>query len=156
MVIRGFTLVELLVVLVIISILSALTLSGLARAASRTKADSTKFMVRKLSDALMEQYETYEDLPLAGLTLAEIRERMREELPDAWADVANAAGALWLTGSTNFSSPKTPMGRAYQRYKAKTFSTPGPNNPNPNTMFQGAECLFMIITESGLSPSFME
>ena len=141
MAIRGFTLVELLVVLVIISILSALTLSGLARAASRTKADSTKFMVRKLSDALMEQYETYEDLPLGGLSLLQIRTRMREELPDSWADVAP---------STNITTATTSMGRAYQRYKAAH------SNAAANKAFQGAECLYMIVTESGLFPSFME
>lgn len=137
---RGFTLVELLVVLVIVAILSSLTLAGLARAGSKTKADVSKFMIRKLNDAIMDQYERYEDLALTVTPLTTLRARMREEMPDRWADVAP---------STNVPSPSTAMGRAYQRYKARFPAAAS------NETFQGAECLYMIVTESGQFPDLM-
>ena len=53
---NGFTLVELMVVIVIISILSALTLSGLAGARQRAKIDKTKSTIRKLHEIVIPQY----------------------------------------------------------------------------------------------------
>lgn len=145
---RGFTLVELMVVIIIIGILSSLTLAGLANARSRSKADASRFIIRKLSDAIMEQYESYEDLALTISTptapyttaLATLRARMREELPDSWADVAP---------STNVPTATTALGRSFQSYKARF-----PNSAS-NKSFQGAECLYMIVTESGLFPDFI-
>lgn len=138
---RGFTLVELLVVLVIIAILSGLSLAGLARAGSRTKADASKFMIRKISDAITEHYDTYEDLRLSGKSLADVRQRMREELPDSWFDVFGSPGSNITT------APATPSGRAYARYYA--------SGPAPTAQYAGAECLFMIITQSGLFPDVL-
>jgi len=135
---RGFTLVELLVVITILAILSSLTLMGLARAGSRGKSDATKFLIRKLSDAVTEHYETYEDAALTASSLVALRSRMREEMPDAWADIAP---------STNVPTPSTAVGRTYQRYKARF--------PSASKTFQGAECLYMIVTESGLFPDFL-
>jgi len=136
---RGFTLVELLVVIIILAILSGLSLTGLARAGKKGNAETTKFMVGKLSDAILDYYETYEDLRLTLPTLAAVRLRMREELPDSWTDVAP---------STNLPAPTTAIGRAYMRYKATA--------PTPSPGYASAECLYMIITQSGLFPDFME
>lgn len=150
---RGFTLVELMVVLVIIAILSSLTLAGLARAGSRGKADVTKFMIRKLNDAIMEQYETYEDLvititaaaPPHTTIAATRRARIREEMPDAWADVGPTPNGY----ASNIGTPTNAVGRAYQRYRLQY------PNAATNKTFQGAECLYMIITQSGFFPDFM-
>jgi prepilin-type N-terminal cleavage/methylation domain-containing protein len=136
---RGFTLVELLVVIIILAILSGLSLTGLARAGKKGSAETSRFMVAKLSDAVLDYYETYEDLAISSTSsLVSIRSRMREELPDSWADVAP---------STHVPTPTTAAGRSYQRYKAAT---------TPNDGYQSAECLYMIVTQSGLFPEMME
>lgn len=132
---KAFTLVELLVVITILAILGGLTVSGLANSAKRGKADTTRFMVAKLSDAILDYYEDYEDL--AGTTsLAALRQRMREELPDSWQDVAP---------SSNVPVAKTTAGRAYAAYKT------GASSP-----YASAECLYMIVTHSGLFPDFLQ
>ena len=53
----GFTLVELLVVIVIISLLSALILGALRTGGIRAKEDSTRSFVVHISDSLMELFE---------------------------------------------------------------------------------------------------
>jgi prepilin-type N-terminal cleavage/methylation domain-containing protein len=131
----AFTLIELLVVISILAILGGLTIGGLANSTKRGKADATRFMVSKLSDAILDYYEDYEDL--AGtMSLTALRQRMREELPDSWQDVAP---------SPNVPNATTPAGRAYANYK------PGASSP-----YASAECLYMIITQSGRFPDFLQ
>jgi prepilin-type N-terminal cleavage/methylation domain-containing protein len=131
----AFTLVELLVVISILAILGGLTVGGLANSTKRGKADATRFMVSKLSDAILDYYEDYEDL--AGtMSLTALRQRMREELPDSWQDVAP---------SPNVPNATTAAGRAYANYKL------GASSP-----YASAECLYMIITHSGLFPDFLQ
>jgi prepilin-type N-terminal cleavage/methylation domain-containing protein len=137
---RGFTLVELMVVIIILAILSSLTLGGLAVGRTKGKAEVTRFMVQKLSAAIMDRYEEYEDLAGSSLTLGQIRERMREEMPDAWRDVFGSAGS-------NLTAANTPAGRAYARYYA-AGATPSPT-------YASAECLYMIVTQSGLFPELL-
>jgi prepilin-type N-terminal cleavage/methylation domain-containing protein len=146
---RGFTLVELLVVVVILAILSGLSLTGLARAGKKGNAETSKFMISKLSNVILDHYETYEDLRLTLPSLADVRLRMREELPDSWTDVANDPSAIWLTGTSHITpGPTTAIGRAYMRYKA--------TQPAPSPGYASAECLYMIISQSGLFPDFMK
>jgi prepilin-type N-terminal cleavage/methylation domain-containing protein len=138
----GFTLVELLVVIAILSILGGLSLAALRGAAGRGKADSTRNVITALSDALLEQYESYEDLAVATARSASdvvaFRKRLREEMPDSWADVAPSA---------NVPTPSYAPSRAYQQYKAAV---------SPTSAYAGAECLYMILTQSGLFPDFLE
>lgn len=138
---RGFTLVELMVVIIIIAILSSLTLGGLATGRKKGKAEVTRFMVQKLSSAIMDRYEEYEDLAGSGLSLASTRQRMREEMPDSWFDVFGSVG------SNLTSPPTTPAGRAYARYYAAGAA--------PTPAYASAECLYMIITQSGLFPDLL-
>jgi prepilin-type N-terminal cleavage/methylation domain-containing protein len=56
---RGFTLVELMVVLVIIGLLASLTLAGLAGVRQRAKEAKTKSTIRKVHEIIMPQYESY-------------------------------------------------------------------------------------------------
>lgn len=145
----AFTLPELLMVVAILAILGAITAGGLAGAASRTKSDTTKNAIRRLSDAILEQYASYEDLvltvtPPMGLTrLQHVRLLMREQMPDCWADVAP---------STNIPSPTTGIGRAYQRYKQSHPVA----SANVAGAYESAECLYMIVAHSGLFPDFLE
>jgi prepilin-type N-terminal cleavage/methylation domain-containing protein len=52
----GFTLVELLVVIIIVALLSALTLGALRTGGIRAKEDSARSFVVHISDSLMELF----------------------------------------------------------------------------------------------------
>lgn len=135
---QAFTLIELLVVIIIISILSAMTLGGLANARKSSRTQTTTLMIRALNEAIMAHFETYEDQALSVSNVAglvKLRLKMREELPDAWNDVGDG-------------TPAGSSGRAYVTYKNRWSSL--------STQYQSAECLYMIITTSGLFPDFLE
>jgi prepilin-type N-terminal cleavage/methylation domain-containing protein len=139
---RGFTLVELLVVIVILSILGSLSLAGLNVGRQRAKRDKTASTIRKLNELVLEQYESYGTRNTGGVPpsrLGRLRLMMVEEMPDNWANVpSNAADC---TTSTS---------RAYSKYKARV------SNVSQLANYQGAECLYMIITRSGFSPDALE
>jgi type II secretory pathway pseudopilin PulG len=144
---EAFTVIELLVVILILAILGGLTIGGLANSTKRGKADTTRFMVSKLSDAILDYYEDYEDL--AGTKqLRLFRDRIRQELPDSWADVPDV-------GSPHSTSPARPNASA--DYPISTRYTIYKNvRPIASPAHQSAECLFMIITQSGVFPDFLE
>ena len=123
------------VVIVIISILASLSLAGLNIGRQRSKIDATRATIRKLDEIVMDQFDSY-STRVKGLKpahLLAIRGTMVEEMPDNWANVRPLANC------------STSSGRAYSRYKNTT--APG---------YQGAECLYMIVTRSGFSPSALE
>ena len=124
----GFTLVELLVVIIIVAILSALTLGGLRSGAIRAKEGATRLLVTKLSDAVMELLEELEDQGL-GPTPTNNMDLYRQ-LPD------NSAFAM---------HSYAPFGAAYSAYAAGIGTTN-----------ESAECLYMIVTQTGVSRSVIE
>ena len=133
---RGFTLIELMVVIVIISILGSLSLAGLNIGRQRSKIDATRATIRKLDEIVMDQFDSY-STRVKGLKpahLLAIRGTMVEEMPDNWANVLPLANC------------STSSGRAYSKYKKSTATS----------VYQGAECLYMIVTRSGFSPGALE
>jgi prepilin-type N-terminal cleavage/methylation domain-containing protein len=143
----GFTLVELLVTIAILAILGGLTIGGLANSTKRGKADTTRFMVSKLSDAILEYYEDYEDV--AGTTqLQQFRDRIRQELPDSWADVPDVGSPHSTSPARAGASAGYPISARYADYKKA--------RPKASQAHQSAECLFMIINQSGAFPDFLE
>jgi prepilin-type N-terminal cleavage/methylation domain-containing protein len=153
---RGFTLVELMVVLVIISILSALTLAGLAVAQRNSKADKTRSTIRKLHEIIVPHYESFlrrrvplptgltSGLAIAAERLNRIRSLTLYEMPDSWADVAITGTASTLvSGSTIPSHAWTGVTRSYGATRAALTLNPP---------FPSSECLYMIVSRGLQEP----
>jgi prepilin-type N-terminal cleavage/methylation domain-containing protein len=156
----GFTLVELMVVLIIVATLSSLTLAGLTVAQRRSKADKTRATIRKLHEIVVPHYESFlrRRVPLPpGLTsgtaialerLTSIRTLSLVRMPDSWGDVATSG-----LGSTGTFASGTPnvipsfawdgVARAYGATRAALPIT---------TQFQSSECLYMIVSRGLQEP----
>lgn len=141
---RAFTLVELLVVLVIVMLLSALTLAGLAVAGRNAKIDRTKNTIRKIHEIVMPHYESYlrRRIPPPNITtsgsenavnrLVALRQLMVYEMPDSWNDVRDKVDDV-----EDGQNPKT--GPIFGYAQTKGALKPTPENG-------GAECLYMIVS----------
>lgn len=112
---RGFTLVELLVIVAIMATLASVALMAMAGATEQARVDRTNAEITKLNALIMERYEGYRVRPLAmrpetlatkyGLdptstvVLAKMRyfivmEQMRMELPERKTDLSHPAVIL--------------------------------------------------------------
>jgi prepilin-type N-terminal cleavage/methylation domain-containing protein len=142
----AFTLIELLVTMVIISIVTGLSLSGLAASRQRAKIDKTKSTIRKLHEIVMPQYESYLSRRVAAMNpadrLAAIRLLMVQEMPDQWADVYPVASL-----PTSPNPPATAPTRRYAAFK---------NAIAESSQYEGAECLAMIVTRGGFAEDAIE
>jgi prepilin-type N-terminal cleavage/methylation domain-containing protein len=132
----GFTLVELLVVIVIISLLSALILGALRTGGIRAKEDSTRSFVVHISDSLMELFEELDD---RGFTANVVGSSyaVRWQIPVTRVD------ALYPSGG----NPIAPFGSTYRSY-AQSISA--------GSATESAECLYMIMTQTGYFADFLE
>ena len=143
---RAFTLIELLVTMVIISIVTGLSLSGLAASRQRAKIDKTKSTIRKLHEIVMPQYESYLSRRVAATNpaarLAAIRLLMVQEMPDQWADVYAVASL-----PSNPNPPATAPTRRYAAFKDAI---------SESSQYEGAECLAMIVTRGGFTEDAAE
>ena len=149
---RGFTLVELMVVIVILSILASLSLAGLNVGRQRSKIEKTKSTIRKLHEIVMPQYESYlnrrvgipfgldDRTKIAKARLTGVRLLAVCEMPDQWNDVYPTVSGSAPSGST------APVMR-YQEMKASM---------NPTKIFEGAECLSLIVLRGGFTPDVLE
>ncbi len=112
----AFTLTELMVSIVIISILASVTLYAMASVQTQAKAQRTKAQLARIHDLLLEQLESYDGrVPRrtqnGGVTLTAqqervcaLRETMRLEMPDRMTDV--------LQFNSSGTAPATSAGRA--------------------------------------------
>jgi len=139
--IKAFTLVELMVVIVIVSIVASLSLAGLGVARQKSKIEATKATIRKINEPIMEQYESYSQRVkgTSANDLGDVRAIMVEEMPDSWGNVQA------------MSSATTGPGRSYANYLAKSLK-----NPTAKSRYGSGECLYMIVTRSGIMPGSLE
>lgn len=168
----AFTLVELLIVITIIGILSALLLGVAANASQQARVSRTKAMIAKLHNLVMQQYDTYKDrrAPVndsnaalralkgqdrAKARLFALRELMLMEMPDRWSDVLLApipntpssttmGTPIYLSyGAGSTYGGPTPLIEAYRRqYFAMVAAGMSKAQIEDN---QGAECLYMMV-----------
>jgi prepilin-type N-terminal cleavage/methylation domain-containing protein len=135
----GFTVVELLTVMLILSLLVAMSLSAFSAAVNQAKISRTKVIIAKLDQLVMDRWESYRTrpIPLRGTgtsarlsserRLWALREIMRMELPNTPADVTDNPVLV----------SRTAISRGYLRKVPSGWST--------DPTWQQAECLYLII-----------
>jgi prepilin-type N-terminal cleavage/methylation domain-containing protein len=137
---RGFTLMELLIVIMILAIIAGMSMMALAGAAEQAREQRTRAIITKIDSLIIERWNSYRfrAVPIrvavnsnprfaATARLNALRELMRMELPDRITDVTAPPTVL-----TNPPSVR----RAYLR-RATTGWT---------TQHQGSECLYLILS----------
>lgn len=152
---RGFTLVELMVVVMIISVLATITLFALVNAGEAAKKARTRMQIAKIHDLIMPLWESYltrrAPVNTAGMTpkaaakarVDAMRELVRLELPDRFSDVMQTNGS-----KVKKSLPSYPaLYEGYHR-RATTAAWHNPQTPGDNYKHQGAECLYMIVAQT--------
>ncbi len=159
----GFTLLELVVVLFIVSIIASLSLTGLAGARQRGKIDKTRSTIRKIHDLVVPHYESYvrRRVPMGGASgpqgrLVRMRQLVMFEMPDSWEDVAisgtTAVGNLMSSGTVP-AFAWNGVTRAYGAYHEAMVAKSGSGF---RTTFPSSECLYMIVSRGLGEPDAME
>lgn len=164
---RGFTLVELLIVITIIGMLASISLAALAQARSVARRQRTKATIAKLNDIIMSRYASYATrrVPIstsslnpqvaARVRLTALRDLMRMEMPERWYDVIDPPlDTDPFTGVTIpalYQVRRPALSRAYYRAytKAKAALVARGMTPADADDLIGtngsAECLYMVV-----------
>ena len=180
----AFTLVELVVVIVILSILASLTLSGLAGARQRAKIDKTRSTIRKLHEIVIPLYESYVEKrytrpmlggsnkkvastptsvapmlsSVAGQQVVARRFMAAADLPDLWDDAWAPSATPW---ATSISPGLTGLVAPNPRYQATGLRWPAAFGSGGVTAemamaYESAECLQMIVVRGGYAADAVE
>jgi prepilin-type N-terminal cleavage/methylation domain-containing protein len=147
---RGFTLTELLIVMMVLSILAGLVLAGLAGAVNDARAARTRTVINKIDLLIDERWESFRTraVPLripptthpqhalwaARARLYALRELMRMELPDRITDVTSGPVI-----------PGLPLSSVTQSYRRLANRATNGNIANWTTTHEGSECLYLIL-----------
>ena len=157
----GFTLVELLVVLVIISILATTVLFGISGVQTNAREQRTKAQIARIHDLIAEKWESYETrrvtlglLPDPSIWFANdiglrrligLREIIRWEMPDRISDVRV---------ETSFSLAGVPEPTLLQYYRfIDNANVDNSGNRRWTNEHEGAECLYMILSRIRIGDS---
>ncbi|WP_425615625.1 type II secretion system protein [Anatilimnocola sp. NA78] len=144
---RAFTVIELLVVMLILGLLVAMSLTAFNSAMEQSRVSRTKAIIAKLDSLIMEKWESYHSrsVPIKPIYLSDptnknnvrlaarnrlfaLRELMRCELPHCQEDVQDAVSQI----------PSQPaLTRAYNRKAPSGTWT---------SQWEEAECLYLIIS----------
>ena len=162
----GFTLVELLVVITIIALLSALSLAALRSGGIRAKEDSARSFVVHISDSLLELFEDLDDQGMTAsesVNQSEVWDNVRSydirwQIPMSRRDARQRkTGNLDINPIPQCGVTLAPFGATYNWYadddeivgnKLKEI-TAGSDT-------ESAECLYMIMTQTGYFADFLE
>jgi prepilin-type N-terminal cleavage/methylation domain-containing protein len=153
---RAFTLVELLLVIIILTILASIILFAMFSSQEAARAAKTRNMISKLNALVMPKYESYMSrrVPLratgaraqiAYTRLHGIRDLMRMEMPERWADLEDIVGLLQAPSAPSQVTgiPLPALARTYVR----RILTAHPNRPaRQRDEWQSAECLYLIVS----------
>ncbi|WP_254513331.1 type II secretion system protein [Anatilimnocola floriformis] len=136
----AFTVIELMVVIAILGLLMAISMSAFGAAIAQAKISRTKVIIAKLDQLVMERYEGYRTRPIpirppanqdvrtsAQNRLLALREIMRMELPGSKQDVNDNPVIPGVT--------RTAISRGYVRRVPSGWTE----------SWQQAECLYLII-----------
>jgi len=138
---RGFTLVELLVVVTVVGLLAGATMAALGKARETAKRSKTETTIAKLNDVIMRRYETYKTRrvpvnPQMALDRSDanrfrldaLRDLMRMELPERFNDIL-----------------KDPVVDGLERPALSALYLAIFNQKRPDDKFGPAECLYLIV-----------
>jgi len=163
----GFTLVELLTVILIIGLLAGMVLGGLHRAREVGAKANTRSLITRLHHVVLTRYEAYHTrrapIDTQGMNpddakearLAALCDLMRMEMPERWNDITEAAVALPSPPGGQIERPA--LWHVYERiYDLETLI---PRIMEENDSIDSeeearrrigkhgpAECLYMLVT----------
>lgn len=172
---RGFTLIEMTIVIAIIAILAAMAMSVYATAAQQARGMRTRAIIAKIDQLINEKYESYRtrQVPIrippgmrpydaAQIRLFAMRELMRMEMPDHREDVIEPPQILNQYAVNPFNPNSSP--KFYMMLGASSYVNP-PNGAIPavtKSYFRranaswtanptdwsndSAECLYLILS----------
>ncbi len=161
---RGFSMVELLVVMSLMVVLLGLVSAAVSGARASSKQQATRLLISKLDAIVRQQLATYNSRevppPAGGLptgwTMAGYRSwyirrnLITGDLPDRWGDVmAMASGQL--STFLNGNGPRFPITQPQTVYASTWNSWSSAKQALVGDQYAGAECLFMIVTQGGIA-----
>jgi prepilin-type N-terminal cleavage/methylation domain-containing protein len=152
---RGFTLPEMLIVILIVGIMSGLVLAGLSGAVQLAREQRTRAIIGKLDLLIGERWDGYSTraVPMripagtvpvvaARARLYALRELQRMEMPDHVTDLIDGPVIL----STQPSAWKGYRRRA-QRESIAKFGAGADWTTTWTAQHQGSECLYLILSQ---------
>jgi prepilin-type N-terminal cleavage/methylation domain-containing protein len=149
---RGFSLVELLVVITIMLVLMGLAGAAVSNARNGQKRQETQGLIAKLDAVIQQQFASYAGRDVVAATPAaravELRRQVTGDLPDRWVDVKFMAD-----NAAQFTSPQQRVYIAVWNSFSNTQRTMPGTDPklHVNVAYAGAECLFMIVMRGGVA-----
>ena len=166
---RGFSLVELMVVMTIMTLLVGLLGAALAGARTSSKKQQTQLLISKLDAIIRQQFASYASktapvpasLPAGFSSRAAYRSwyirrnLISGDLPDRWTDVQAIATGTTVSSGTTCLPVSSPQ-RAYQSLwnglsaEKRTIPATDPVR-HVAAAYSGAECLFMIVMQGGVA-----
>jgi len=172
---RGFSLVELLVALSIMTLLLGLIGAAVSAARTTSKRQATQLLIEKLDAIVQQQFATYSSRTVvlpggvpAGFPGAASyrswyvrRNLITADMPDRWTDVAAIASGTTVAAGTT----KLPITQPQRTYAAVLVGIAKQKNGGSNptapeieatavelaASYAGAECLFMTVMQGGIA-----
>jgi prepilin-type N-terminal cleavage/methylation domain-containing protein len=156
---KAFTLVELMVVIVIISIVASLSLAGLGVARQRSKRDVTRATIFKIDSVIQPMYEGFFTRTVPSPVATSLGRLMTYEMPDQWQDVRTRAEVSTLVSSTTkylVTGPVNRFATAIYQTAQRNGLTDDQARTQLGTTNSSAECLYLCAVRSGFEPDALE